>query len=78
MTSERRDEEARPGDMGQTRPATTDGGATAGRGSGQSGESVAHRGAHDLARGASEGADQPPAESAAERERRHEAEQIGE
>ena len=52
--------------------------AIAGRGSGHSTESVAHSGAHDLTRGASEGADAAPVESDAERERRKEAEQIGE
>ena len=62
---------ARDGD-----PAPADGVGTAGRGSGQSEESAAHRGAPDLTRGAPE----TPAgdEAEAERARRREADLIGE
>jgi hypothetical protein len=40
--------------------------------------SGAHRGAPDVAHGAGDGRDWAPGESADERDRRHEAEQIGE
>jgi hypothetical protein len=72
-------ERMREGGYGSDRnPVTPTDGAMAGRGSGPSAESVAYTGAHDLTRGASEGADSPVAESDAERKRREEAEQIGE
>jgi len=66
-------ERMREGGYGGDRdPATAADGATAGRGSGQSDESVAHRGAHDLTRGATEMPDR------AERERERQADLIGE